>query len=262
MDNITKSFQEFQKYIDASLSQILGSRGRNSSQGIMGPFAKLQEHGVARATQQFTERLFELLKNTPGDLVLLAKYGWYLDFGSDLRLAEYLASLIEDDKIEKLDQYLINRFREDTNKIFKKLKTRHPSREAIFAQVEQAQNNKQYFVSIPALLAQADGICLDYTKKKFFKKIKKQDYLPEMTTELSEISSTALSIFMAPIKEQSPIGAHEEGLKQYPVKFNRHVVMHGIDTEYGTEANSLRCLSFVKYLSDILIHFEKKESQK
>jgi len=67
-----------------------------------------------------------------------------------------------------------------------------------------------------------------------------------------KISNSVVNLLLTPIKEQNPIMAREEDLNKFPVKLNRHRILHGIDIDYGSEKNSFRCLSFVKYLSDLL----------
>lgn len=205
--------------------------------------------------QEFGKRLSENLKKTPESLLLLSKYGWYLDLGSELYLPNQLGSLIKEDEIDKVDEILIEYYTENLDEILINLSAKYPDRKEIFQQIISGHKEQKYYLTIPCILTQVDGICFDITTKKYFiteKKDKKFKYLPEVATEFANISGSISEAFSMPILNQTTINSHESEVEKIPVKLNRHLIMHGVDKEFGTEKNSLKCLSLLVYLSDML----------
>lgn len=205
--------------------------------------------------QEFGKRLSENLKKTPESLMLLSKYGWYLDFSSELYLPNQLGSLLKEDEVDKVDEILIEYYTENLDEILVNLSTKYPDRKEIFHQIISGHKEQKYYLTIPCILTQVDGICFDITTKKYFiteKKDKKFKYLPEVATEFANISGSISEAFSMPILNQTTINSHESKVEKFPVKLNRHLIMHGVDKEFGTEKNSLKCLSLLVYLSDML----------
>ncbi|MEX2484716.1 MAG: hypothetical protein WED10_09155 [Brumimicrobium sp.] len=208
--------------------------------------------------------LKRLNKETPNILKDLAGYGWYLDFGTDVGLPLELGAKLKDEKIEEVDSYLVNYYSNALDKIFNTLQEKHSKRKSIFKQILQSHKSGNYFLSIPAMFSQIDGICMDMTKKKFFmkNKNKKDEYQhkSELIHALGNDFSEILKAFLYPIYCDTPAIAHVSILHEFPVQLNRHAIMHGEDTEYGSEVNSLKCISLLKYISDMLVNvFEERD---
>lgn len=197
------------------------------------------------------KRIFE---ETPEHLLLLAKYGWYLDFDSDFYLPIKLGNKLKKNDIVTVDNFLVDHYSKKIDDIIENLSTEYPDRKKIFKQISNAHKRGQYFISIPAIFTQIDGICYDVTTKMFFiknKKGQKNEFLPEITNEINNISSIVLSSFLAPIYNETPINANKSIENTFPIDLNRHKIIHGKDYNYGTKKNSLKCISLLKYVSDI-----------
>lgn len=213
--------------------------------------------------QEIGKRISENLKKTPEALLLLSHYGWYLNFESEFHLPKQLENLIKDDKVEEVDRILTKYYNENLDRILADLITKYPDRKEIFNQFIAAHKEGKYYLTIPCILTQIDGICYDVTTKKFFiteKKNKKFKYLPEVATEFVNISGSIPEVFSMPILNQTAINSHESRIGNFPVKLNRHLIMHGVDKEFGIEKNSLKCLSLLVYLSDMLTTVVEKNS--
>lgn len=202
-------------------------------------------------------RINEINEKTPSALLLLAGYGWYLDYDSELTLPLELANLVENEEIEKLDKFLIEYYENKLESVINQLCEKHPKRAKIFKQIEVAHRDENYFVSIPCILSQVDGISHDFAKKKFFIKDRANKYLPEITSEVTNITNLTLEAFLSPLTNKTPIMVRESELGNYPIALNRHKILHGVDAEYGSKINSLKCISLLKYLSDILTNIEE-----
>lgn len=195
-------------------------------------------------------------KNLPGYLVSIASYGWYLDLQTDANLSIKLAQNIDDKEIEKLDIYLIEYYTNNFDTIIKKLSINHPKRTKLFDEIKIAFDNEYYNLGIPLILSQIDGTCYDYTKKLFFTKNAKKEknpYLPKVSNELIVFNNEFFKAFLAPFFNDAPIFAHEDNLELFPTAFNRHRIIHGIDTDYGTKINILKAFSLLSYCDDVLL---------
>lgn len=223
----------------------------------------LADSPIQKYFEQFKnigQEISEHLKKTPDSLILLANYGWYLNLDSGVSLPNELGQLIREEKIEEVDEFLIEYYNENMDRMFNDLSNHFPERKEIFIQILESYKQKQYFLVIPCVLAQIDGICFDSTTRKFFIKEKKNkdlSFLPEIAEEFANITSSVADAFSRPIFYQTPISSHESKLENFPVKLNRHLIMHGIDKDYGNEKNSLKCMSLLFYMADMLTLIDK-----
>lgn len=204
------------------------------------------------------ESLKEYAEKTPEYFLLIAQYGWFIDLESDLNFASKIAYRIQNDEIEKANDLLVEYYKTNLEQIFTSLITRHPNRKEIFFQILFSFKNNNHYTLIPIVLTQVDGICFDFTKKKFFIKEKKNKYLPEVTSELEKIAGNFLDLYLSPLQNQTPIMVREQDIYKFNCHLNRHEILHGINTNYGIEINSLKVISLLKYISDLLTDLDNK----
>jgi hypothetical protein len=197
------------------------------------------------------EKLDEIRKQTPKDLLLLAGYGWYLEYDSDFDLPIRLGKYISQKKINIVNKFLIHYYSENFERIIDILSERHSERKEIFKQIYLSYQNKQFFVSIPTILTQIDGISSDASSKMFFIKDRNKP-LPQIAEEILKINDLTFDYYLSPLTNKTPIRVNSTELNSFPDKLNRHHIIHGIDKCYGTEINNLKCLSLLKYISDII----------
>lgn len=213
-----------------------------------------QNKEFQQTLSNFGESLVRVHTETPDNLLNLSKYGWFLDFDCEMKYSFELNELIENDKYKLAEKSLINYYSSKLKEIFFKLSKRHPTRKNIFIQIEKSFSEELYYLTIPTILSQIDGICNDLTSKKFF--IKNEDFLPEVYPKLEEINKVITDIFLAPIKNSSPINVWEKEIEKFPLKLNRNEIMHGVDTKYGNRTSSLKCLSLLNLISDLIIRID------
>lgn len=210
---------------------------------------------IKNRTSNFKESVEYIISEAPENLQKLAMQGWYINFSKEFRLAVSLSDKIEEDSFDELDSFFINHYRTNLENIFGQLKTRHPKRVQILDELKESYHKGLYNTCIPTIFSQIDGICKDVISKGFFNKInKKSEYkhLPVIIENLESVKDGLLKAFLFPIYNNTPAIAHESTLGNFSVKLNRHSIMHGEDTEYGTEINCLRCISLLIYISDVL----------
>jgi len=208
--------------------------------------------------KEIGERLKEYAEKTPEYFLLIAQHGWFIDLESDLNLPARVAYKIQDNKVEIANELLIEYYKENIDQIFESLVKRHPNRKEILSQILNGFKNNNHSLIIPSILTQVDGICFDFTKRKFFIKERKNKYLPQVTSELEKSADNFLDLYLSPLQNQTPIMVREKDISKFPCHLNRHEILHGINADYGNEINSLKVISLLKYISDLLTDLDKK----
>ena len=211
--------------------------------------------------KEIGERLKEYTKKTPEYFLLIAQHGWFIDLESELNFPSKVAHYIQENKVDVANELLVDYYKANVGEIFESLIKRHHNRREILESIKKSLDEDNHILAIPAILTQVDGICFDFTKKKFFikeKKDKKYKWLPEVISELEKSAGNFLELYLSPLQNQTPIMAREEDIGKFPCKLNRHEILHGIRTDYGTEINSLKVISLIKYVSDLLTDLDNK----
>jgi len=211
--------------------------------------------------KEIGERLKEYTKKTPEYFLLIAQHGWFIDLESELNFPSIVAHRIQEKKVDTANELLVNYYKTNVGRIFESLIKRHYNRIEILESIKKSYEEGNHILLIPAVLTQVDGICFDFTKKKFFIKEKKNEkykFLPEVIAELEKSAGNFLELYLSPLQNQTPIMAREQDVGMFPCKLNRHKVLHGISTDYGTEINSLKVISLLKYVSDLLTDLDNK----
>jgi hypothetical protein len=257
-NRIQKMLEPTRRVIDSTRQfaqmneSIIRMRAIESRIPVINPAIK--EH--ADRMDRIRESIDLFNKNLPVHLIAIASYGWYLDLQTDMDLSIRLAKNIDNEETEKVDLYLIDYYQKNFEGIISKLQKNHPKRKRIFEEIKIGFDNSHYNLVIPLILSQIDGICHDWTKKLFFiknKKNEKNPYLPKVSNELIAFNGQFIEAFLAPFLHDAPIFAHEANLDSFPIGFNRHKVLHGLDTEFGSKINCLKALSLMSYCEDILL---------
>ena len=238
--------------VKLSLSAI--SNIRTSSKSFGYRFITLGE-----LTKEVTKRMKLFVEQTPKHILTIAQHGWFLELDCDINMPSQIVTAINTNNLTEVDNYLSNYYKQNLLRIFMELSERYPNRKEIFSEIQKSHDNQHFLVSIPTTLSQIDGICFDTTKSKFFLK-DRSTHLPQVTAKIERYSNSLLNLYLSPLKGGIPMTSQEKRLGEYPSNLNRHEILHGVTTNYGTEINSFKCISLLKYISDILE--EIKESMK
>lgn len=273
---VPKEFTEFMTAFAVSvnkqnkfLNKILIDAEKDISNSLHSkiPFNLINEAAerVFKPLNESLDRLREYLENLPENFKIAAQHGWYPHIMADLHIAPTFAEAIKSNRFDYADKIMMDYYSSNAGSIFEILIERHPNRKQILEVVKKAFAEKNYYLMIPAALAQVDGICHDHTNKKFFLKIRdpksKYQYFSEVLNELDIQSDSFFEVYLAPMLQNSPIMAYEGDTNKFQSKFNRHKVLHGVSTDYGTQINALKTISLMIYVSDILTELSKKEKR-
>lgn len=188
----------------------------------------------------------QAMLDTRTGLLRLASHGWYLPSSIGIDVPPRLA---RDDEIDwtQIDDDMRGLWSEELSSAESELENEHPRRATILNQAFAAHRNGQYFVSVPALLSQADGICFDLLGMQLYSKLSDGR---TMKLNGAVTADDRMSVaYLAPLVTVQPIAWSQATRELEPGHLNRHAVLHGEDTEYGNEINSLKAVSLLSYAS-------------
>ncbi len=191
----------------------------------------------------------------------LPMYGWYMHFDFTVSTSVLCKHLQEENETE-INDILIRYYIAIFDEYIEKLSERHENRKALFQQIKDAYYQKMYFLVIPTVLSQVDGICNDIFHKVFFIKDTRENseyrYLPKVFPLLLEILEN-FGLASQFENQDSPIFAHESRLTNKVNILNRNRVIHGEDFNYGTQQNTLKAFSLLVCISELCSMAEDSE---
>lgn len=187
------------------------------------------------------------MQDTSAGLLKLAGHGWYLPGSVDWDVPVLLAR-DEDMDWGTIDAEMCELWSQELDAAQEDLLQAHPRRAALLRQAFAAHEAEQFFLSVPAFLSQADGVCFELIGEQLFAKGGNGMRLHDAITADDSISSA----FLSPLATVQPIAWSSTRRSSEPGQLNRHAVLHGEDVEYGTEVNSLKALSLLSYVSSVL----------
>jgi hypothetical protein len=130
----------------------------------------------------------------------------------------------------------------------------YPKRAVIMKRAFDAVRANDYVVSIPLMLMQADGIGREIIAANmpgFSVTSKRPDFKQKIESFISVTEGDFLyttEIFKV-ILDNIPINVSERDPLLKPSVLNRNSILHGLDTDYYTELNALRAVSWIDYVN-------------
>lgn len=232
-------------------------------------FAKYhQSLGLDLSKMREGMRLFKA--HLPQGLKILADHGWFVSgFHTPLAVIFPLAQMFQRGQVEQANQHMCTLVREHLHDTEDMLAADFPHRAAILKKAFGALRSGDYELSIPAMLAQADGIgreVIAAKTPKFSITSKQEKFKAEIRNFIS--NSTDGSLYTADILElilaEIPLTVSEGHQLLKPGVLNRNAILHGADTVYATELNALRTVSWIDYVSyfGTVAHLRKTASTK
>lgn len=209
---------------------------------------------LVRDLTPLLERLSKLSPSAEAErkvLAYLARRGWHICNDLPLSGLRKLMAWADESADDKIDDYMVAFARsmvEDTEHACVPLA---PSRAAILREAFAAHRETRFALSIPTMLAQADGIYRDlvggglFTTKNGVPTSAK--HVEERLARADEVMALTLRSFLEPLLSGSSLAEPWWRAE----RFGRHGVLHGVDTTYPTEQNSLRCVLLLAYLCDV-----------
>lgn len=223
----------------------------------LGPFTKQIEQyqkslsGIISPAFEELQRSFrELPPKIQEALLLLAQHGWYLDFNMSLPSLWEIKKAMSGGEIEEVEEALVEYFENQLEEIEKSIIAQFPHRAHIIRSAIQAHRKEEYYLSIPVLLAQTDGICKEVVDQYLFMK---KDKKPRTAIFVEQVAAdTYKAALLSPLAASTPISASEHEREEGFNLLNRHMVLHGESLDYGSKVNGLKAISLVNYVSQAL----------
>ncbi|WP_155628313.1 hypothetical protein [Burkholderia multivorans] len=197
---------------------------------------------VARSLQAYPSRVREAL-------VLMSRFGWYLDRQMGMGAPLRFKSAVDAGHAADAERKMIAHFEQRADGICAELTEKYPHRGELFEAAFNAHRNGQFIVSIPVMLAQVDGICLDVAKAHFFMGRDREKVIAHV---VEFAGSEIARAFLAPFESDMSVLQSQKARPEGFAGLNRHMVLHGESLDYGSRENGLRAISLLNYISQSL----------
>jgi len=213
-------------------------------------FRKLIEKTISPAFIEIQRTFRDLPPRTQKALLVLGEHGWFFDLNMPVSNLWELEEALTEGDIQDADRVLINYFDKRIDAIENAIVEKFPMRQKIISAAFTAHRRGEYELSIPVLLAQTDGICKDVAKEHLFLK---QNRKPRTAIYVEKTAANAFTAaLLSPLAETLPIGASENERHAEFDELNRHLVLHGESLDYGNKTNSLKAISLLNYVVQVL----------
>jgi hypothetical protein len=240
-----------QEAIQAGFAPILEAINRQQEviRGLAGPLIEAMKQ-AGEAESRVTPYLMDR--------------GWHLTYRFPVTWFIHLDSLVQVGNHDEVDRVMCALARERLGQVESRTCERFPDRANILGDAFEAHRGGKYTLSIPALIAQSDGIGCEILgiPRQFFKAKNRSVALQAKLSAFTlfgrpyALGGTTQSM-LGPLEKESSLAAateqRDERRRSEPWfgPLNRHGVQHGLDLDYPTEENSLRCVTLLEYLLDV-----------
>jgi hypothetical protein len=242
-------------------------RQRDAIRVVMGPLSRKTRRqqeavrGLGQLLIEFAERAGQAqLRVMP----YLSDRGWYITYRFPVNLFIHLDSLRQAGNHAEVDAAMSELARQNLGDVESALRRRFPDRERLFADAFEAHRLGKYTLSIPVFLSQADGVgCEVLGIPRHFFKAKNRSAALQQKLKAFVVFGVPFVVngvekeMLDPLESESSLTAATEerddrqSTEPWFCPLNRHGVLHGVDTDYASEANSLRCVLLLQYLLDV-----------
>lgn len=171
----------------------------------------------------------------------LARMGWFFPIKILVRELVVIRSLPGRSR-KVVDKTMCKIYKDSRPYIQEELCDRFPKRCNLINESFLAHDHGWYSLSVLGFLSLADGIFIELSGiKSVYGKKDKHPLSKKFVDQVNpkKYISTYLELF------RIVTALNEDKHRREPTILNRHAVMHGTSTDYGTEINSLKSLSFL-----------------
>ncbi|SPB14778.1 hypothetical protein NOV72_02010 [Caballeronia novacaledonica] len=179
----------------------------------------------------------------------MSQFGWYLDRQMGMGAPLRFKSAVDAGRAPEAERKMIAHFEPRAEGICAELMEKYPHRSELFEAAFNAHRNGQYILSIPVMLSQVDGICLDVAKAHFFMGRDRE----KVISHVVEFAGSEIArAFLAPFESDMSVVQSQKARSEGFAGLNRHMVLHGESLDYGNRENGLRAISLLNYISQSL----------
>jgi len=219
---------------------------------LLSDFRIQLENLISPALTNFRESLRLLPGHTQAALLALGNHGWFFDLEMPLPFLWELENALNEGDIKEAEAALVDYFRENLQSTENRFIAKFPRRAKIINSAFNAHKRGEYELSIPILLAQTDGICYEVINQHLFIRVRGEKKPSTAIYVDSVASDTFRHSLLSPLSQPLPISMSKHERDESFNELNRHQVMHGESLDYGTEINSLKAISLLNYVTQVL----------
>ena len=211
---------------------------------------------LVRENQRVIQQFVKWVQEAPLDvrsrqeaLEKMAEFGWYCDPEMPLFAPTEVARALLEEDPEKVARAIGSCFHRRADAIEATATTAFPRRAHILRDAFEAHREGKYNLSVPVLLAQADGMWADRFAGSVFMVAGRASGVANCIQQShARFFEPLIGLFGEPI----PLWKSEKDRGPGFAELNRHQVLHGAVVDYGTERNSLKVISFLSFLCWVL----------
>ena len=182
------------------------------------------------------------------DANTLMQNGWYPPSDISPMQVGLLAKAFEEDA-EWANHTLSERYRSGLDDIESSLRSTFPNRADILGDAFAAHRQEKYNLSVPLLLIQADGVWWDRCSRNLFSG-GVNSAVDDLVNKVPDI--TIREVARALLYKEWPLVLSSKNRSIGFSELNRHQIIHGEVTDYGTEENSLKAVAFLNFCALVL----------
>ena len=213
------------------------------------PFAQFDVTAwVSRATQIW-EHVLSTLRAIRRGLLALAELGWFPDSAMPSHLLAWVGSDPEPDS-GQIDEVLAEHFEDNLYGVEEELVRAYPERRQEIRESFGAHREEWYTLSTRSFFALADGIWEQECGRSLFAEGGPNAAVAHLSD--AHESDESDDPFWLPLSIDAPLWRSKKKRAPEFKGLNRHEVMHGESTDYGTRVNSQKAMSLAAYVYSIL----------
>ncbi|SCY35402.1 hypothetical protein [Pseudomonas sp. NFACC37-1] len=211
--------------------------------------------------QAVQERIENMPTRSKEAMIKASEQGWFFNWNNSFSDVWSLIDSLQDANSDEVDNILKAHYLNDMDWYVSELKKAFPDRaQAINAAINAHKicSPEGYYLSIPVFLAQADGILSEVTgtpsamdKVRDGSELKGSAWVQAQigdNQELKNLLYQLLNLHTMDILKSKKIRDQESLASGKTFNaLNRHQVLHGEISNYGTELNSLKAFSFLAF---------------
>lgn len=213
-------------------------------------------HGLVADMQQ---GLRDYVARFRGIFEDLGENGWYPDdVGMTSTEMRRLVHQFRNGDAAAADEWLCRYFDAAADDIVTRIAKSFPGRERLLRSAIQAHKEGRYELSIPVLLAQAEGMCVETEnlKKSPYSRTEKGKgppvtaALPIVKASMGDDDVEGLTLHLLTVG--LPISANRDERRRFGKILNRHAVLHGENVDYGCHKHGCQALAFVCFTEQVV----------
>lgn len=178
----------------------------------------------------------------------LAEQGWFTSIDMEINIPGDLMNGFFNHGVD-VDAFLMRFYRERLGELEEKILDAWPHRSAPISESFWAHSTGHFFLSVPVMVAQADGIAWDLIDKYTLFEGRDRDKESRIEKLMGVPDCDLIDALLTPLKKNPHIARGAMKGDEPGEQLRRHAVLHGRDAMYGTELIALKAVSLLSHIA-------------